>query len=77
MGVGSGAEQLTHTTWRRWRCQLKKFMLTGMTAGIQTEFQIGLWPWAMKTRATARAERKKNQPDSTHRGIFLTGRATG
>ncbi len=32
---------------------------------------------AMKTRATAWAERKKTQPDSTHRGIFLTGQATG
>jgi hypothetical protein len=32
---------------------------------------------AMKTRAPVRAERKKNQPDSTHRGIFLTGRVTG
>jgi hypothetical protein len=44
---------------------------------------ISPYPWfravarAMKTRATARAERKKTQPDSTHRGIFLTGRATG
>jgi len=32
---------------------------------------------AMKTRATARAERKKTQPDSTHRGIFFNGAGDG
>jgi hypothetical protein len=32
---------------------------------------------AMKTRATARAERKKPQPDSTHRGIFFNGAGDG
>ena len=32
---------------------------------------------AMKTRATARAERKKPQPDSTHRGIFFNGADDG
>jgi hypothetical protein len=33
---------------------------------------------AMKTRDTARAEgKKKKQPNSTHRGIFYTGRAMG
>jgi hypothetical protein len=32
---------------------------------------------AMKTRATARVERKKTQPDSTHRGIFFNGAGDG
>ncbi len=32
---------------------------------------------AMETRATARAERKKPQPDSTHRGIFFNGADDG
>jgi hypothetical protein len=31
----------------------------------------------MKARAKVRAKGKKTQPDSTHRGIFLTGRLMG
>jgi hypothetical protein len=54
------------------RCQIKRLKKTDPKEPYSRAVAR-----AMKTRATARAERKKNQPDSTHRGIFFNGAGDG
>ncbi|EFX62815.1 hypothetical protein DAPPUDRAFT_269670 [Daphnia pulex] len=62
--VRMSPEELTSRGFAEWRAKREIHQLEAVAR-------------AMKTRATVRAERKKTQPDSTHRGIFFNGAGDG